>query len=1166
MHHRIPGMADRILGAIDPAADAVVHAAAGTGKTWLLTSRIVRLLLAGAEPGAMLAITFTRKAAQEMTDRVHRRLREMAAAPDAQLSRMLSEIGVTGTDDDHDRARTLFERVLTSPHPLRTTTFHAFCQELLQRFAFEAAIAPGFELMEDSADLRREAWQRLTRELTQAPSGAVAESMDLLLDHLGSLASVRAALRSFLLHASDWWAYTEGADEPVSAAITRLEQIYGPIDNNPRATLLGRADFRAWCRNLVDSVDPTVDKSLTARSHAAEQALSATVNFDVTFAMLEQAFFTKAGHGRQLKAKQAERTVGDGQTLAEVHENICAAIEETRDTRKAAAAFALTSAWYHCGARFLAHYQQLKYERNQLDFADLEWQTYRLLTTGDHAQWVQYKLDQRIDHLLIDEFQDTNPTQWRLVLPLLQELAAGDPERRRSVFLVGDEKQSVYRFRRAEPRLFRAAHDWLLDHTGASAHTQDASWRSSPAIIDFVNMVFDQQHDESARGAFSLPDFRAHTARYASRPGNVEIRPLIEHATDPIPASGPPSGFRNPLITPRESEEDRRYRDEAAWIAGRIQALRQGGIGIETDSEKGPAIRRIRYGDIFILLRNRTYARAYEDALREAGIPFLGVSRGQFQDALEIRDLLNLLRVLVSPHDDLALTGVLRSPLFAFSDGALIELAAIGATLPWWQRLADKAGQPPATEPFARAWRLLSGWHALADHVPVHDLLDRIFFDGDVTARYDSATPLQLRARVQANLTRFIALALEFDSGRYPSLSRFLRQFDTNRAGDGEPPPDAALASPEDCVRVLTIHAAKGLEAPVVFLADATRGGTLRTDVPWTLVDWPADAAGPTRMLLGGKLDRLDRITRAVYDAELAATRREEANLLYVGITRAKQLLFVSGCAPTWGDELGWYGFLQARLRHAHETGIGKHVRLTRQPIAADASDTALPAWTLTFGEMPTATATPAPVAEATNSDDRLYQPLSAEILPTRRRPSALSDDLPLPPGGTGHWRDARTRGIVIHRALDLATRVSERAQAHDRLLREYTHALPATWLDECWQEALAVIDAPALRELFDPSRYRDARNELPLLYRDDGDEVYGFIDRVVRTDSSATLIDYKTNRVRSAADIDALTAHYAPQLVLYARGLAKVWPQTPLRALLLFTNLQRAVEIPLSA
>jgi len=1154
-------MSNPLIAAIHPSTNAVVHAAAGTGKTWLLTSRIVRLLLAGVEPGAILAITFTRKAAQEMTARVHQRLLAMAVATETERDALFQELGVADDETSRELAPRLYEKVLASTQPLRTTTFHAFCQELLRRFAFEAGVPPAFDIVEDTESLRSEAWLALTHDLTVHAADTAAQAMDLLLRELGGLNAVREALYEFLDHCSDWWAYTENAANPLDAALQQLFTTYGALDENPARTLLERLDFAKHCRDFVAAVGPSVPASMRDRVRAAEAAgASPSDDPDHALTALVTGFFTQKGAPRSLPKAVAENSAADGQTLSELHRQMCSAIEHAWMARQERLAHTQTAAWYRCGERFLTHYQHLKQERGQLDFADLEWLAYRLLAHGDQAAWVQYKLDQRIDHLLVDEFQDTNPTQWRLILPLLQELAAGDPERQRSVFLVGDEKQSIYRFRRAETQLFHQAHHWLMAHAGAQPFTQDVSWRSSPAILAFVNLLFATPKTDDMD--FALPDFRPHAAHYTARPGVVEIGPLV-HATEKDSTKSPDSSaLRNPLTTPRENDEDRRYQDEAQWIAQKIAGLVENRIGIAANDAGGSSIRPIGYGDIFVLLRDRAHAEAYETALREAGIPFLGASRGQFSDALEIRDLTNLLRVLIAPHDDLALAGVLRSPLFAVSDEALMLLASANADQPWWSRINQLANDSATSDVLRRAWRQLSSWQRLADRVPVHDLLDRIYDEGNVIARYASATPVQLRARVQTNLHRFIALALDFDSGRYPSLSRFIRTVEAFPSEGADTSPDFASTTPDDCVRVLTIHAAKGLEAPVVLLADMARGGNPRARVPWALVDWPVDEARPTRFLLGGRQERLDRHAQAVYEKQLAAARREEANLLYVALTRARQMLFLSASAPRSGSKLGWYGFIQHRLRSQLQAINAHGVTATVEYHHAKDRPASLTGQ-IRFGEMATVSPAPVTTASRTSTDSRLHQPFSVEHPLRRRRPSEAIRGLPPDVERPTDALDGRVRGIVIHRALDLATTIADRTEAQFLLQREFGSALRANDISECWREALAVVLNPDLARFFNPTYFRRARNELPILYADGDAEIYGIMDRVIESDAGVTIVDYKTNRITSATLLDELAARYTPQLALYARGAAKIWPRVEVRAALIFTAVPSAIEIP---
>ncbi len=443
-----------------------------------------------------------------------------------------------------------------------------------------------------------------------------------------------------------------------------------------------------------------------------------------------------------------------------------------------------------------------------------------LLNRGSHASWIQYKLDTRIDHLLVDEFQDTNPTQWRLLQPLLEELAAGNDDRNRSVFLVGDKKQSIYSFRRANPALLAEASSWLRDHLQSRSYPLDASRRSAQAIIDCVNTVFG-----TAPLRQRLDDFNTHTTYLPDMYGRVELLPLMT-ATTVATGDATQTLLRNPLHAPRISHEDQRYANEASLIATRIQTL----IENKTVVTTGSVTRALRYGDIIILLRARTHASAYEQALRKLQIPCLSDSKGALLDNLEVHDLECLLNSLVSPYDNLALAQVLRSPVFGLSSEQLIPLATAGSGT-WYERLARLAAE--RQPPFADIHAQLEHWRTLTGQIPVHDLLDRIFHEAEVLQRYEAAFPPALKARVHASLTRFIELALEVDNGRYPSLPRFLDQLNRLRQSENDQPDESA---PEEAdsqrVRLMTIHGAKGLEAPVIFLADTARVSARTRQIP----------------------------------------------------------------------------------------------------------------------------------------------------------------------------------------------------------------------------------------------------------------------------------------------------------------------------------------------
>lgn len=1106
----------------DPAVNATVMASAGTGKTWLLVTRLTRLLFEGAPPDAILAITFTRKAAAEMQTRLAERLLRLAALDDAALAAELAQMNIAATPEARARARCLYEELLHAPRPLRTTTFHAFCQEMLRRFPLEADVPPGFELTEKSGELRAAAWEALVSEATAAAQGELAQDLELLLELCGGQSNVTAALDSFLDHRSDWWALTSGSNDGCAEAAAQLQQLLQvEPDTDPLAGLFTPRNVAqlAEFRDLL-LLHPTK----TNAEHAAQFAviLADGAAPSLRHDAMSGVFLKQDGEPRSRKESKTQvqkmGAAGEARFL-ELHGLMCAQLLRVRDILAALRTLKLNGAWYRSGSRLLEHFQRIKEEQRLLDFTDLEWRAYRLLTAADNAHWVQYKLDQRIDHLLVDEFQDTNPTQWRLLLPLLQEMSAGSGERRRSVFLVGDSKQSIYRFRRAEPRLFHVAHHWLQGHLQAEAHPLHVSYRSAPAIMDCVNRLF---ADGGPLGG-ALDAYMAHDTHHRALWGRVELLPLVEAADDAAPM--PRSTLRNPLQEPRIVHDDERYLHEGRQIAATITNLLAAGTPI------GPAehARPMHYGDVLLLVRNRTHVRAYEQALREAGIPYLGADRGTLLDSLEVDDMVRLLETLIAPYNNLALAQVLRSPLFACSDNDLITLAH-GRRGAWFERLLHCDAAPGTA--LRRAADCLARWHAAAGALPIHDLLDRVYSEGNVIARYEAAFPVHLRPRLRANLTRFIELALEIDHGRYPSLTHFLARLGEMREQD-EAPDEAPASGAVDRVRLMTIHAAKGLEAPVVFLADAAAPGG--SDRPWhALVGWPAEADTPEYLLLVGKKSEQDAYTRRQLELEQAAERREAANLLYVALTRARQLLYISGCRPSKGERLGWYGDLQQVLPEPIESGAPLTAPSTMQEAAILEP--------LVLASVP-----------AELQQPLVVQPLAREIAPSRSVYGHSMD---------GSDEDGRVRGIAIHRVLELLSDPNDGTNVRGRVAAELQRSHDDPELDTWWREALAVREAPQFRELYDAACYRRAWNEVPLQYPHKGCTVYGLVDRLVLKDDEVIIVDYKTHRQAAAGDLSVLAAPYAGQMAYYTAGVQRLWPGRRVRSLLLFTAAGRAVDV----
>lgn len=1120
------------LAAADPTLSAAVRASAGTGKTWLLVTRLVRLLLAGAAPGGILAVTFTRKAAAEMQDRLNARLRELALASDERLGELLEQVGLKDEPETRTRAGLLYEQLLFGAQRPRITTFHAFCQELLQRFPLEAGVPPGFELAEITGTLYEQAWAALFAEATRNPDGPLAVSLQALFGRCGSLASTRRALRSFLDHRLDWWTYVDGIDDPAGFAAREAAHVLG-IDagQRPLAALSDETTL-AELRVLAGLLARDATDTSLARCERIETALAADRCPEERLQWLAAALLTQKGEPRKVRdSKALRKRLGDTDAarFVELHARFASWVLALLDAQLRLDNWHMLSDWYRAGARLLDHYQRIKREQRLLDFSDLEWHAYQLLNRSDQAHWVQYRLDARIDHLLIDEFQDTSPTQWRLVYPLLEEMAAGSDERARTVFVVGDDKQSIYGFRRADPRLLGTVDEWLATRLGAERQGLSRSWRSAPVIMDVVNRIFTQ-----GPLADALPDFPRHTTHRKALWGAVEILPPV--VAEEEAETDPPPGLRDPLTEARRGGEDQRHYEEGRQVAMRIRQLIEADTLIEDDS----GIRPLCHGDIMVLLRSRSHLASYEQALREAGIPYLGAGRASLLDSLEVRDMEALLRVLVTPQDNLALAQVLRSPLFAARTEDLYPLARGQDS--WMERLLRLDGAWPADHPLVRARALLPRWQTLAGQLPVHDLLDRIYHEGDVLARFDAAFPDALRPRAQANLQRFIELALETDSGRYPSLSHFLARLASLRAQDQEAPDDAPPAAGDGGrVTVLTIHGAKGLEAPVVFLMDAA---PVRKDrLAWSVhLHWPTDAPRPERMLLIPPPKRRDDRFTTLLQSQVQAERREDANLLYVALTRARHYLFVSATLPRKADTSdSWYVQICQALEACETLATGKP-------------------WRLECGAPPSG---PAPAPEPTGApiavDPRLSRPIDSteteiEIAPSRTMHEAL--------GAGSTDPDALTRGIAIHRLLQFMSTGTEAGTALQRVAAELAldpdDPEPRAWLAEC--EAL--LTKESLRTFFDPSCYDTAWNEVPVQYRLGPALVHGVVDRMVLSDDCVHVVDYKTHRVGEDTAAGIADA-FREQLRLYGTAAARLWPAQPVRTWILFTCNGRAVELP---
>lgn len=1116
--------------ACDPARSVVVEACAGSGKTWLLVSRLLRLLLAGAQPHEILAITFTRKAAEEMRERLLEVLATLASGDEASIVAELTMRGMEVAEATAmaPRARGLHARVLASPARISIDTFHGWFGSLVRGAPLASGLMPGAALREDAGRMQREAWEPLWRSLVHAQHADVRAAYETLLRAVGDF-NARRLLDAMFQQRTDWWAFRAEA-ERLGGPLAVLEDFLGEdVHQDVAALALSDvallADIRRIAAVLANAGKaeqnrvPAMTEAL-ARIEALGDDAEGAANTDQTaaiFGMLFDAFHSgrkpracKASKGLQ----QAAGGPDEAEAIVALHGTICERLLDYDLRRHERSVRDVNAALYRLGDAFLSRYQEEKRAQRAMDFADLEWQAAQLMADDETAAYLQMRLDARYRHLLLDEFQDTNPMQWRILQGWLSGYShTGE---RPSIFLVGDPKQSIYRFRRADARLFETARQMLVRDFDATVLRTNRTRRNAPAVLHWVNGVF-----EAARERGDYPIY-AHQSTALTEPGGpvlllplVDAESLQEGTAEPQPATLAP---RDSLTQPRPEatgggraeryEEGRRV---AAWmqhVMAHVRVPERGGN------------RPARWSDFQWLVRRKTYLLAYETALRDAGMPYVSPRRGGLLSSLEALDLCALLEFLMTPDADLALAHVLKSPIFGACDDDLIALASAreeGES--WWHCLVRMEAQAQLGGVLAEACARLTHWRDIAPTLPVHDLLDHLYYSGELKRRYAEVAPPVMREQVLANLDAFLRLSLELDGGRYPSLPKFIAELkDIRRGSEEETPDEGDLAELErdeasaaetslDAVRILTIHAAKGLEAPFVVLLDCNHSEP-RAETLGVLIDWPPGADAPTHFSAFGKAGERGVRRAPLFENEAALGQRENWNLLYVAMTRARQGLIVSGVARKTASD-SWY----ERLAMAHAGEVSA-------PYPVDA--------------MPEGVVSVATSAAVEGGEGAV--PYQDFRLVWQGRPEATTDT----PPELVHDAEAAAQGEALHALLERVTRQRMTPALPDAAEASRWLGLEPAEAEQAMAAARCMLASEALAPLFDPARYRQAFNEVELF--DAGGRLLR-IDRLVDTGDMLLVADYKVRLLPQEH------AAYAAQLDRYVAAVQRAYPDHAVRA-----------------
>ena len=1118
--------------AAQPDRSVWVSANAGTGKTRVLVDRIARLLLEGAQPEKILCLTFTKTAAAEMSERINAQLGQWAVMDDKALIEDVRLLSQREPDEAMQKtARRLFARVLDVPGGLKIRTIHSFCESLIARFPIEAGVAPHFSVIDErtTAELLAEARERILTETVLNPDAPLAHAIEAIAEQIAEddfaslmqdLAGNRARLKDVLMHFD-----SQGG---IAAAVTALVGL--AADETDAISIIDAADAMLEDEALLSAADALTRGAKTSQTFAATlrayvKNAARTAAFESTYAPL---FVTTTGEARKRLTTKGAEAAED--TLRAEQDRVLAVLEKLKARATADATIHLLQV----GSAMIAAYERLKQVHAHLDYDDLIDTARALLATDGGVSWVHFKLDGGIDHILVDESQDTSPAQWDIVGRIAAEFFTGmgmheeaqtdEHPRPRTVFAVGDEKQSIYSFQGADPHEFgrmKEHFETRVQNAGERFNSVPltTSFRTTRAVLSVVDRVF--ANPQAADGLTFAGERVAHDSHRRGEAGLVEVWPTVKPQealiADPWDA---------PLDYVGEERSEMRLARNIAdtvkrWIDDKEVLVSQN--------------RPVEAGDVLILVRRRArFAEEMVRQLKSRGIPVAGADRMVLTEQIAVMDLLSAGRFAVLPEDDLTLAEVLKSPLIDLTEEQMFDLA-YNRKASLWAELKRRRGEDVR---FGEAYGVLSTLLAHADFMPPYEFYAGLLRDGGRLA-------LTRRLGVDAEdpIDEFLALALDYERNHTPSLQGFLHWV---TASAQQIKRDMDVMGNQ--VRVMTVHGAKGLEANIVFLTDTctTPDGRLDGRLQWL---GGRDGVTPPGMLWAPHKGARCQAFQDQSERQRGEREREYRRLLYVAMTRAKDRLYVTGYEDSRGRAEGcWYNLI---LPTAQD--IGTEIPLpggeplwryeTAQEVEAKQADAqvmahphhALPDWALS----------------APPSEESPPKPLT----PSRPQPEAPPALGPFEGESSARFK----RGLLVHKLLETLPGLAseKRAAAAAAWLARPVHELDFETQADIAAETLRVLGHADFAGLFGP----DSLAEVSLSGVIDAQVVSARLDRLLVTDDEVLVIDYKTNRP-APTDPTLVPEQYLAQMATYRALLSRIYPTKRIRCLLLWTDGPHVMEL----
>ncbi|WP_116092254.1 double-strand break repair helicase AddA [Sphingomonas crusticola] len=1091
-----------------PGSQVWLSASAGTGKTHVLTARVLRLLLNGASPETILCLTFTKAGAAEMAERIQGRLAAWVRMSDQDLGRELYALAEPYDGEAIRKARRLFARVLDAPGGgLRIQTIHAFCQTLLAGFPTEAGLTPGFKPLEGRAEaaLARATLGALLVAAERGGDLGLIGDIQKLSRRLGEEKAERYL--SLCARAPDALAAL-GPREGIEARVRMALDV--PLGDVEAAIEQACAEDKFDCatlRRIIDANRAWGTKTglehadIAAAFLAADPAARAGL-LDILIGIAR----TKSGDPRSFSAK----LLGCDPD----HDGNCAQLAEAIDLliglRARAELSAMLAAGLRAGQAYSQAYVAAKRAQGAVDFDDLIRLTTKLLEQPGVGPWIRYKLDRGTDHILVDEGQDTNVAQWRIVRALAEEFFTEEPDAQavRTIFSVGDFKQAIFGFQGTDPMAFAAAREHFAraaeeGRRNLERLSLDRSFRSTPPILAVVDQLVDQLGTERLG---LLDKAEPHRSARADLPGTVTLWKPVSLAAGTEAEDDGEEGWIDDAardFATRLAGQVREWLDQPLWLAGRGRALRP--------------------EDVLILVRKRgDLASLIVARLHAEGVPVAGVDRLRLDAPLAVRDLMAAIRFVLQPEDDLNLANLLVSPLFGLSQDDLYA-AAFGRGGSLWSAMADHGAASGLRHLLARA-----------DLTTPYQFLENIL-SGPLDGRRRLMRRLGNEARDP--IEELLNAALSFESEATPTLQRFLDWFDRDEVEVTRDP-----SAPLDAVRVMTVHGAKGLQAPLVVLADAagdpdaSRAGSIH---------WPlTEGAEKLPVFRPRKAELAGSLAEALGAAE-KREREEHWRLLYVAVTRAEEMLVIGGAlgsrargqAPpeSWYaeleralDTLGALDQADPRWGAARCFAGGERRGAARVGMQRAAADIVLPDWLRRAA--PQESRPPRPLAPSSLGEDRVADP---------------------PPGPA--LIEAAARGRLLHALFERlpALPAGDRVAAGERWLERSAGVADAAQRQALLRDVCGIIADPAYAGLFDPQALAEAPIAAVL---PDGIVVSGTVDRLLVANGRVLLVDFKTGQ-RVPAGEAAVPEHHLRQMAAYAAALATIFPDHMIEAALLYTS-----------